>query len=430
MAGGCADDFLHRCVADASGWVVDDASQGLLVVGVGDGAEIGDDVLDLLALIERQAAVDAVGDVVLAHLFLEAAALGVGAVEDDEVAVLQVLLTAQPTDVVAHDHRLLAVALCRLQLQLLAVLVLAIDVLRYLSLVLADEAVGGLDDELCGAVVLLQLEEAGVGVGFAEVEDIVDVGAAEAVDALGIVAHHADALVLAGEQPDDALLGEVGVLILVDEHILEFPDVFLADVLVLVEEQEGLHQQVVEVHRVGLTASHRVHLIYVDHLRVLRVEKRTVRKGVGQDEMVFRHRYLVGHRIGLVHLVVELHLADDVLHQRAGIALVVDGEVRLVADGCRLAAQDTCEDAVESAHLQIAGTLVAHQSGDALLHLASRLVGEGQGEDIPRCQIVLLQQIGNLIGEDSRLARARTSYNQLSTVAPFHGLALAVVELF
>ena len=315
MPRGCADNFLYRRVADAAGRVVDDASQRLLVVGIGYGAEIGDDVLDFLALIERQAAVDAVGDVVLAHLFLEAAALGVGAVEDDEVVPLQVFLTAQSADVVAHNHRLLAVALCRLQLQLLAVLVLAVDVLRYLAFVLADEAVGGLDDELCGAVVLLQLEELGVGVGLAEVKDIVDVGAAEAVDALGIVAHHADALALAGEQPDDALLGEVRVLILVDEHILELLDVFLADVLMLVEEQERLHQQVVEVHRVGLTAPHRVHLIYGGHLRVLWVEERAVAEGIGQDEMVFRHRYLVGHRIGLVHFIIDLHLADDVLHQ-------------------------------------------------------------------------------------------------------------------
>ena len=81
---------------------------------------------------------------------------------------------------------------------------------------------------------------------------------------------------------------------------------------------------------------------------------------------------------------------DDGLHQRAGVGLVVDGEARLVADGLGLAAQDAGEDAVEGSHLQVAGALLAHEAGNALLHLAGRLVGEGQGEDVPGGQLFLL----------------------------------------
>ena len=47
-------------------------------------------------------------------------------------------------------------------------------------------------------------------------EDIVDVGSPEAVDALCIVAHDADALPLVGEEPDNLMLCEVRVLILID----------------------------------------------------------------------------------------------------------------------------------------------------------------------------------------------------------------------
>ena len=49
---GAVDEALQRRVADAAGGIVDDAAQGLAVVGIDDQAEVGQDVLDLLALVE------------------------------------------------------------------------------------------------------------------------------------------------------------------------------------------------------------------------------------------------------------------------------------------------------------------------------------------------------------------------------------------
>ena len=59
---GAMCDFAHGGVADAAGGVVDDTAQRLVIVGVDDEPEIADGVFYLLALVERQAAVDAVGD--------------------------------------------------------------------------------------------------------------------------------------------------------------------------------------------------------------------------------------------------------------------------------------------------------------------------------------------------------------------------------
>ena len=61
----------------------------------------------------------------------------------------------------------------------------------------------------------------GVGVVVLELEDVADVGAAPRVDRLVVVADHGEVAVLAGEQVGDAVLGVVGVLVLVDHHVAE-----------------------------------------------------------------------------------------------------------------------------------------------------------------------------------------------------------------
>ena len=72
---------------------------------------------------------------------------------------------------------------------------LGIDLLGDLPPVVLHERAGRTDDVARGAVVALQLEEAGEGKLLLEVEDVVDIGAAEGVDALVVVADDADTLV-------------------------------------------------------------------------------------------------------------------------------------------------------------------------------------------------------------------------------------------
>ena len=177
----------------------------------------------------------------------------------------------------------------------------------------------------------------------------------------------------------------------------------------VLEEQESLHQEVVEIHRVGLSATLGIMYVYLGHLGLLGIIERTLHEGMGQDEMVFCHRNLVAHAGRLIHLVVEAHLLDDTLHQRTGIALVVDREVGAIPYPLGLGPEDTREDGMERAHLQVDGLMLTYQSGNTLLHLACRLVGKCQGQDIPGFQSYLLHQIGNLIGQHTRFSGACTS---------------------
>ena len=126
---------------------------------------------------------------------------------------------------------------------------------------------------------------------------------------------------------------------------------------------------------------------------------------MGQDEMVLGHGYLVAHAGGLIYLVVEAHLLDDTLHQRTGVALVIDGEIGVKAYRFGLCPEDSGKHAVKGAHLQISGKFFSHQTADALLHLTGSLIGKRQCEDIPGSdRLVLLQQPRNLIRQHPCLA--------------------------
>ena len=141
------------------------------------------------------------------------------------------------------------------------------QVLRLAALVAADHRVGGGQDGLRGAVVLLEHDRARVGEVLLEVHDVADVGAAERVDRLvGVTDDHQlgrlDGVLgdlrhrlleaVGAQLVDQGVLRVVGVLVLVDEHVPEPATPVLAHRRERPEQVHGHHQQVVEVEGVGL----------------------------------------------------------------------------------------------------------------------------------------------------------------------------------
>ena len=144
--------------------------------------------------------------------------------------------------------------------------------------------------------------------------------------------------------------------------------------------------------------------------------------------MVFRHAYAVGYGGCLILLVVKPHLLDNGFHERARIALVVDGKVAAVANLVCLTAQDVGEHRVECSHIEPACLVQPHDFAYAVLHLGCSLVGKGQCQDVPWGK-PRLHQICNLVCQHTGFSRAGTRNHQLRTVAVGHRLALAVVKL-
>ena len=104
---------------------------------------------------------------------------------------------------------------------LLAGLVLRAQRLAEAALVLGDQARGGGEDVAGRAVIALQADDRRAGKIVLEAQDVVDLGAAPAVDRLVVVADAAEVLARLREQPQPEILRDVGVLVLVDQHVAE-----------------------------------------------------------------------------------------------------------------------------------------------------------------------------------------------------------------
>ena len=83
-----------------------------------------------------------------------------------------------------------------------------------------DDRVGQVEDRLGGAVVLLEGHRRRSGEVPGEVQEVAHRRRPEGVDGLGVVAHDGDPRIATAQSPDDVGLQDVGVLVLVDEHVV------------------------------------------------------------------------------------------------------------------------------------------------------------------------------------------------------------------
>ena len=433
MFVGGIDDFAQRRGSDASRRIVDDAFEGFFVVRIGNQTEISYNVLNLFALVERLPPIDAIGYHPFAQRLFENAALGIGTVKDGEVRPGALSAAVQLIDFVGHNLPLFHIAVSPKDAQCVASFFFRKDFFPNLILVFGYQAIGRLDNGLRRTVVLFQLKDARAGKSFGEGQDVVNVRPTERVDALRVVAHHADVPVLGSQLKHDAVLGKVGVLILVHKDVFEMLAVLGQHLRMVAEKQESIEQQVVEVHRIRLAATLPIALVDIAHgrhpSRLVSLESlAAVCVESGRDQMVFRVRDACLHHARLVHLIVQFHLFQDVAYQALGIGRVVDGKSRRETQLVSLGMQDAQEHGMERAHPQPPGTFDAYLAGNAFLHLTSGLVGECQRQDVPRL-ITILQQIGNLVSQHPRLPRTRPGYHQQRPVVVEHSGTLAVVQL-
>ena len=431
---GCrAGDAADRHVADAARGGVDDAAQRLVVARVHDQPNVGEHILDLLALVERHAAVYLIRDVAAAQRLFQRARLRVGAVEYGHVAVLHPSGADGRVDVRREQRRLLFVGVGLDHTDRVAFVGGREGFFADLALVLLDHAVRGVDDRLCRTVVLFQFEKLCAGKVLLEAQDILDLRAAERVDALRVVAHHADVAVQLAEPPDDDVLREVGVLVLVHENVAELVLVLREYLREVAHQDIRVQQQVVEVHRAVLAAFARVQFVNVEELRnpLLAVFglQRTVRLvGLRRDQVVFRLRDSGCDDVRLVGLVREVQLLDRELHEVFRVGRIVDRERRRVAQLVGFGAQDAGENRVEGAHPQAAAHTARNERRDAFAHLLGGLVRKREREDGVRLH-ALREHVGDPAGEHARLARAGPGDDQRGPLVIHRSVALGGVEV-
>jgi hypothetical protein len=217
------------------------------------------------------------------------------------------------------------------------------------SVLRAMMRVGRAQDAAGRSVVLLQLDHARAGVVALEVEDVADVGAAPLVDRLILVADHGDAVRALGEEAHQAVLHAVGVLELVDQHVVEAPRQLGRRRALAGAQAQGGEQETPEVGGVGGGEPPLVGGVGLGH-HVVEVVARGI--GPGGDALVLGAidggQHLAHRKQALGHLEIGQH-ADM---QALLIVVVVDDEVAAQPHRLAQAPQQARAQGVEGADPQ------------------------------------------------------------------------------
>ena len=197
------------------------ADEGRVVVLVGEQAQVGGEVLDLRLVEERLAAGQQVGDLLVAQLRFEEARLVVGAVEDGVVPELAAMFEAVRLQLHDHALRLGLVVLAGGDVDRIAVPEFGPQGLVEQLLVVRDDVVGRLEDTHGRPVILLEFDDLERREFGRQLLQVVDVGAAPAVDRLVVVAHRGELRTEAGQQLEQLVLAGIGVLVFVDQQVAQ-----------------------------------------------------------------------------------------------------------------------------------------------------------------------------------------------------------------
>ena len=125
---------------------------------------------------------------------------------------------------------------------------------------------------------------------------------------------------------------------------------------------------------------------------------------------------------------VSFELLEALFDQPNLVGLVVDREVRPVAEPGRLAPEDPAAGGVEGEDPDAAGDL-REEILQARAHLPGGLVREGDREDLVRLHADRGDQMGHPVGEDAGLARAGAGDDQQRAFGVQHRVALGGVQV-
>ncbi len=226
---------------------IDDPQQRHLVARMRDRLQVGQHVAHFLAVVERHAADQRVGHLGAAQLGFERAGLLVGAEEDGHVARLDDVFGDEVPDLVDHAACFSRFVGVLHDARLLTFLAKSPQDLVVPLAVVGDQPIGHRQDGGGRTVVLFQADDRGVGPVAVEAQDVLDLGPAPAVDRLIVVADDAQIAMLVGQRLDDAVLRAIGVLVFVDQQVLEARGFGRPRGRKVLEQLLGTKEQIIEV---------------------------------------------------------------------------------------------------------------------------------------------------------------------------------------
>ena len=187
-----------------------------------------------------------------------------------------------------------------------------------------------------------------------------------------------------GQQTGQEVLHIIGVLILVHQNVAEAALIILPDLLVVLQELDGIIDDIVKIQGVILSQLGLVAAVALGDLGHAHVALLPGGFGalLGRDHPVLLPGDDGEDHLGREGLLVQAHILQNILHDALGIGGIVDGEAPCEAQQLDVPAQDPAAGSVEG-HGPDLGAFAAQHGAEPLLQLSGGLIGEGDGHDLP-----------------------------------------------
>ena len=277
-----------------------------------------------------------------------------------------------------------------------------------------------------------------------KIENVAHCRSAKRIDRLRVVADDSQAAPARAQGEHDLPLQAIGVLIFVDQQMVETTGDFAGDALLLHHLRE-IEQEIVVIEHVltllGLDIGRKQG---AQRLFEIGAPGKMVGQRLGQSLTAVDDARIDGEasplcRKPLLH-IRQAELMTFEIHEVGGIFPVVDGELRIEAEPQRIIAQQPRADRMKRAGVgrgrhrgRVRGEFARQQALHAPVELPRRAPREGRQHDAPGIGAAQ-DEMGDAMGEHIGLAGAGAGNHQQRrgavriTNAMFHGLALGVVQ--
>ncbi len=411
-------------VANAPARRGDGTQKRRVVVVVAPQAKPGAQIFDLGPVEKTGAARNLVRNARLAQRFLERLGLVVGAVEDGKVLPRRGRVAGrfQGQNAGHGAFGLVLFGVAGLHAHGFALAQFAEQGFGKQLGVGANHMVGRAQDGAGGAVVLLQLDDLQLREVLRQAFQVVQRGPAPAVNALVIVAHGGKAGGLAHQQLEQGVLRGVGVLVFIHQHMAQQLLPFFAHLGVVVQQPHGHADKVVKID--ALVGGEALFVALHDDGQAALVVV------LGQGQRLAGIEALVLPRADAplpLPRCGRIGGATGAVFQDAGdIVGIQNAEVGFEPQHMAIFAHHAHPQGVKGADQHLFG-FAANQPAGAFAHLGGGLVGKGDGGNAPGGQAGV-DQVGNLVRNHPRFARARPRQHQAGAINKVHGLELGAIQ--
>ena len=415
--------LLERAVADAAGGEIDDAQQRAVVFVARQHAQIGERVLDFLALEKAQAAVDAIRHAGIEQRVFKHARLRIRAVKQRNLGQVEAFVV-QRFYFFDDEARLVDIAARFVDSQRLALAFGRPQILAEAPAVVIDQRIGGVQNVAVRAVVLLELDHLLDRKILLQVLHVGGRRAPERVNRLVVVADREYRVVPTRQHAQPVVLQLVGVLEFVDQDVAETAAVVVAQGFVLREQFVAAQQQLGKIDDAfALT------LLVVNRIEFLQAAREAV-------VIVGINRALAGVLVAVdvprdlarrEFLLIDVGGLHHALDERQLVLAVEDLEELRQPRLAVMRAQHPVARAVKGAHPHAARVDRQHRA-DARKHFLRRFVGERDREQSRGARLPGLDQPGDARRQHAGFAAAGAGEYQRRLVRQRDGFELRLVE--